>query len=427
MLTTISIFSVFFFAVLCVLRIDLAYTIFAFLLPTYLIRYDFFGIPTTYLELIFIPLTIFSLFSLHTEITQTIKNHLKNKRAITVGILLFFIGAFIGIFFSPETRSALGSFKAFFVEPIIFYFLILAAWVKYPKLKNQTIYALLSATVITSLLAIFQHFTGWMVPWDFWQNRNTYRVTGFWGYPNGVGLFVAPLSLLVFSILKINTGSKKIFQSFNLLIFFTLTTLACLYAKSTGALIAILAGILLFCLSIKKIRLLIIFGIVLITLSVTLLPQTKPIRDEIFLHDYSGSLRVNIWGETTALLSDHPIVGSGLAGYKTLIRPYRIDKWIEVFEHPHNLWLSVWVNAGLVGFTGLILITLSIIDSAWNAIRRNDWISSSAHVPMIAIFVFGLVDTPYLKNDSVFIFFFALALITSIGYNIRRDKLSTYE
>jgi len=414
MFTLLTMLSILFFVIICILRIDLAYVIFLFLLPTYLIRYDFFGVPTTYLELIFVPLALMSFVILRHEIKQRILEHIHNQKFILIGIILLFLGAVIGVFYSPDIRPALGHLRAFFIEPIIFYILILSAWSKFPKLKNLTIYSLLLAALITAILAIFQHFTGWMVPWDFWQNRNTYRVTGFWGYPNGVGLFIAPLALLTFSIFQ-NNSKKYFFYTIVLII----STLACLYAKSTGALIAITSGVLIFCLSFKKLRLPLLIGVAIAGLFILLSPQTKSIRDEMLLNDYSGSLRLNIWGETTALLSNHPIIGSGLAGYKTMIRPYRIDKWVEVFEHPHNLWLSIWVNAGLTGFLGLTLITLSVLNSIWQALKKNNQTMTAACTPMIAIFVFGLVDTPYLKNDSVFIFIFALALITSLCLDMK--------
>jgi len=48
-----------------------------------------------------------------------------------------------------------------------------------------------------------------MVPWEFWENRNTYRVTGWYGFPNAVGLFIAPLIPLSLYLLKKNIINLK--------------------------------------------------------------------------------------------------------------------------------------------------------------------------------------------------------------------------
>lgn len=125
-----------------------------------------------------------------------------------------------------------------------------------------------------------------------------------------------------------------------------------------------------------------------------------------------------MWAETTEYLSHHPIAGTGLASYATRIWPYRINKHIEVFSLPHNLFLSIWVEIGLIGLMGFIWIIVWFYRVSIYAMIKNtrlgkqpDHIILALIASMTTIMVMGLVDTPYLKNDLVILFWVLPALL----------------
>ena len=109
-----------------------------------------------------------------------------------IAIFLFLLAATISIFTSINIRAALGEWKAFYIEPILL-FLVLITALKTKKQIDTILFALILSGFLTSLLAIYQKYTGWYVPWEYWENHYTFRVTGWYGFPNGVGLFLAPL------------------------------------------------------------------------------------------------------------------------------------------------------------------------------------------------------------------------------------------
>lgn len=389
-----------------------------FLLPVYLIRFKFFSIPITLLEIMIFIITLIYLVNPKNNIPLKtkfldLKSKIKQNPSLVIAILAFLVAATISIFISIDTKSALGEWKTFYIEPVLI-FLILITSLKTPKQINNLIFALVLSGLITSLFAIYQKFTGLYVPWEYWQNNNSYRVTGWYGFPNGVGLFLAPLIPLAFYLLKQKTN---LWQYIISIISIPLGILAILFAKSTGGLIGVAAGIgLLMIISKKFRRPTIIFG-ALCLIGLFLMPN-NPIKQELLLQDRSGQLRVAMWGETVEFLANNPIFGAGLASYKTLIYPYRIDKWIEVFHHPHNIFLTMWVNLGILGLAGFVWILVWFYRVGFSLIMRNSKFKIQNFnlglfllASMTTLITTGLVDSPYIKNDLSLVFWLLPALL----------------
>ncbi len=463
--TLIALYT-FLFAYITWRRFEHGLFLFFLLLPTYLIRFPLFGVPTTLLEVMF--WILFGVWALsrityhisHSEqtkeklllrVTRYVKNTYTKQPLLFTSIILFLLGATISIFTSINIRTALGEWKAFYVEPVIL-FLLLVTTIKdrgqniedsetRPHLLYSILYILtplLLCGLITSLLAIYQHFTGWYVPYAFWENRATYRVTAWYGFPNGVGLFLAPLVPLAIGMIISfihETKSSIIKRSYNHIIITTISLLyipcsilAILFAKSTGALIGIAASIGFLLLLYKKTRwLTLAVGIVGIV-SLFSVSSLKPIRDEIFFQDRSGQIRLAIYDETIQLLKDRPIFGAGIASYDERIAPYhgRVNgESIEIFHHPHNIFLTMWVNIGLIGLIGFLGIIVWCFKRSYEVMMLRSYEEKTNYqlpithyllTPMIVLLTSGLVDSPYIKNDLAFLFWAIISIIYSMSY-----------
>jgi O-antigen ligase len=473
-------FSIFFFFITW-RRFEHGVFLFFLLLPTYLIRFPLFDIPTTLLEVMFWVLCFNWLLSgviyhmSHTD--QTIRGlllrgtwcvkHIYTKQPILfTSVTLFLLGATVSIFTSVDIRTALGEWKAFYLEPIVL-FLILTQYTlgkeknTQRSITNYIIFPLLLCGLATSLLAVYQHFTGWMVPHAFWANRETYRVTAWYGFPNGVGLFLAPLvPLAIGQILsffkklqKNNTERLQDYKINNLSIFqscifvcsitFLITSLpAILFAKSTGAIIGIAVGIGFLLLVYKKTRLWTIgVGIIGIICLISI-DNLDSIRRELTFQDRSGQIRLAIYDETLQLLKDHPLFGAGIASYEERIVPYHQKvngESIEIFHHPHNIFLTIWVNTGLlglIGFLGIIIWCFNIVikdqttkklknySITTSPIRQSFNLSIFALTSFITLLVAGLVDSPYIKNDLAFLFWTIVALLCINTQSHRQDDVT---
>ena len=402
------------FSILTWRRFDYALFLFFVLLPSYIIRFQIGSLPTTLLELQFAIIFILGITKFYKQIFIQLNYYFKKYRWFFFFLLLFIIASTISIFTSSDTRGALGEWKAFYVEPILFFLLLLGLDKKHSK---NLITALLISGLITSLLAIYQHYTGFMVPSSFWENQSTYRVTAWYGFPNGVGLFLTPLFVLTFyDIFKY----KKINWQTIIAIFFIPTSLlAIIFAKSTGALIGITGTIFLLLFFYKKTRLLTtIFAITGFILLFSL-PQLTSIKKEITMQDRSGQIRLGIWHETWTFLKDHPIVGSGLASYDLRIVPYHQKvngENIEIFHHPHNIFLTIWVNTGILGLLAFLGILLNIFYN--NIFKKKMAVQNYIIiVSLVGLLITGLVDSPYIKNDLAILFWFVIFLNIKEGYD----------
>ena len=416
-----------FFSVLVWRRFDYALFLFLVLLPSYVLRFQIGPLPTTLLELQFALIFIIGIIRFHQQIFGQLKNYFQKNPYFFFFLLLFVIASTISIFTSMDIRKALGEWKAFFIEPILFFLLLLGLDKKYSK---KLITALLISGLLTSILAIYQHFTGFMVPYAFWTNQSTYRVTAWYGFPNGVGLFLAPLfALAIYNIFKY----KKInWQTTIAILFIPTSILAIFFAKSTGALIAVAGTIFLLLFFYKKTRIMTVFLTILAFVLLFSLPQLASVKTELTMQDRSGQIRLGIWRETLTFLKDHPIAGSGLASYSLRIVPYHQKvngENIEIFHHPHNIFLTIWINTGILGLLAFLGILLNIFYT--NIFKKK--LTAQNYivlVSLISLLITGLVDSPIIKNDMSILFWFIIFLNIKEGYDRKiqgqiQDSLST--
>ncbi|MEK7189927.1 MAG: hypothetical protein AAB666_03015, partial [Patescibacteria group bacterium] len=167
-------------------------------LPSYLLRFQIVGVPMTVLEGMILITTLIWIIQHRHDWKKVGASALKAKLPKTpyhrwfMATILLLIAATVSIFVSTDTRAAMGIYKAYFVEPLLF-FSVFISTVKTEQDKKQIIWALLLGTLPITIFAIIQKFTGWLIPNPFWQAEATRRVTSFFGYPNAVALYVAPL------------------------------------------------------------------------------------------------------------------------------------------------------------------------------------------------------------------------------------------
>ena len=184
--------------------------------------------------------------------------------------------------------------------------------------------------------------------------------------------------------------------------------LAIVFAKSTGALIALLATTLIFLLIQPKTRKLTVILIILAALVWPLLPGREQIAQEISLNTGSGKIRLYMWAETIEMLKTRPLWGAGLAAYQEAVRPYHVFKWAEIYLYPHNLILTFWSETGLLGLLAFIILIWLYYRELWFS-PRNGLVAALA-AAMLILLIHGLVDVPYFKNDLSVLFWMLVGL-----------------
>jgi len=293
-------------------------------------------------------------------------------------------------------------------------------------------------TLALGVYAVIQYFTGIGIP-SPWDDATMRRATGIFGYPNGLSLFVAPFGAVCFMewIRRVWEGDGQWPR-----LFFLLATAAALVAellaKSMGGILALGIGMALVLIIKKETRkigyaLCAIGAIVAVAVAVRIYTtelHPQNIGDNVAnSKKWSSMVRTVIWKESAQIIKDHPLLGTGLRSYPTAILPYHKATWMEVFPHPHNIVLMLWIETGLLGLIAFMWIcwTWAVVCRRSSAIshQSGNGISSDDRrlttddllwvVPLIVILTHGMVDMPYFKNDLAIQFWLLAALATAAG------------
>lgn len=367
------------------------------LAPTYLVRFEISKIPVTFLELLILVFVLVTLIINIKKITS-----LKSLGQINYLILAFIIAGIASIFVSPDKASALGIFKAFIIEPILFFYACRLSILEQKDLKLPLRLLFLSCVVI-SILGIIQYFTFMYLPLRFWgTGEEVLRITSVFEYPNALALYLAPLIAFFVSVFWSN---QELFGKKTAIMGILVMIVALIMTFSRGAWIGLFAGIV-FLLFVKlgKLKVLGIAGVVLaILLS---LPMT---RDRLLLtaRDPSSFAHVELMNAAINKIGSNPIFGNGLFGFRHTLTEQNFSG--EILNYPHNIFLSFWLEMGILGlmtFIGLLVLAFKQYKT-----KPSSAIALGAIAYLIVFLVHGLVDVPYFKNDLSLLFWFILSML----------------
>ncbi len=457
MIIGIIIFSIFFLG-LALWRLDYALFLLIMALPSYLIRFSVFGIPSTVLEVMI--LLTFAVWFFKFWLPQ-LKHKLKNREArvpypFSIEIILLIVFSFVAVGVANFNLSALGIWKAYFFEPILVFILVMNIF-REKKDWQKIIWALILSAASVSILAIYQKITGQFIANPFWANEATRRVVSFFGYPNAVGLYLAPLILIFlgwFFSLPHTTTLTKTFKKILIILVIAASLLSLYFARSEGAIIGVVAGLLIFglCAGRRQRIATLILTAVVIGGVFFFAPTKNFVITKLTLNDLSGQIRQRQWKETLlALTGTKFITGAGLDNYQASVAPFhqegiffnsdnlpnfdaqlrtsstlRAKYWqpVEIYMYPHNIFLNFWSEIGLLGaltFMWLLLramyISLKLVISYGRENRSEKYLALGLLGALVAIIVHGLVDVPYFKNDLSVMFWVLLAFIGLLNYN----------
>ncbi len=437
------------FTILAWKKLDLAILLIIAALPTYLIRFQILGIPFTLLEgMILSAFAVWVFIQDGLAVKSLFKKEGRRAYPYRFEIMAVLILAWIAIITAGINNEALGVFKAYFFEPILLFILIIN---KLGDSVNQKkiIWALALSSIGISLLAIYQKFTGDFITNPFWAAAETRRAVSFFGYPNAVGLFLAPL-ILIFTGRLFSKPEK--WEKILLISAILTSILAIVFAKSEGAIIGLIAAFFIFAIfASKKLRW---SAISLAVLTVIVVTSITPVRNfvvtKLTLTDLSGQIRRQQWVETKKMFAaGHIFFGVGLSGYQKAVAPYHQEgiflknndpNWLEeirnseefrkkmwqpteIYMYPHNIFLNFWSELGLMG---VLLFSWIIAKFLWQSntiyLQKKDFIALGLMCAMIVILVHGLVDVPYFKNDLAALFWILIAMLGSLRLNLNIKK-----
>lgn len=381
------------------------------LLPCYVIRTSIGPLPTTLLELMILAMVIAWFFQ-KGGVRQRIRQTWNELTPWRIPVGLWLIAGLVSVFIAQNHISALGLYRAYFIEPILVFAITLSVMARHDRrsIAKKLLASLVCISAMIAGWSIVQWMTGWGIPYP-WNQPGAFRAVGPFPFPNAVALFVAPIGALLFADLanRWSATKSRLIPAWLSASGFACSTIAIILAKSDGGLIALATSVFLILVMHARTRKI---GLGIAVVAIILIASIAPIRERVetvlLFREWSSKVRVTIWKESVTMLKEHPVFGAGLGGYPDTITPYHTSaNWMETFQYPHNILLNIWSETGLLG-----IIAFGWILVAW--IRNAGRTNASLALPVIAVLlVHGLVDVPYFKNDLA-VLFWLLILMTTI-------------
>lgn len=102
--------------------------------------------------------------------------------------------------------------------------------------------------------------------------------------------------------------------------------------------------------------------VVLSFASIGLLVKAGSLDVQVFTEaTKSLSYRLEYWQASLAVIKEHPFFGTGPGNFRQLYLQHKLPASSEEILDPHNLFLDVWVNGGLLALAGLLSICVMVL------------------------------------------------------------------
>lgn len=384
-----------------------------FFSPVYLIRFFFFEIPLNLLDVLILATLSIWLYENKLNLLKESAETSKKLFFISLPILFLFLGLFISSFLNDNFLKELGIIKSWFILPFVFG--LIAFNTTKTIIDVQKILATyFFSTIFISIVSIFYFISGHL----------TYdgRLSAFYLSPNHLAMIISPGLLIGFWHI-ITTPKVNLFK----IILITPILVALFLTHSYGAWLALLLSlfIILF-FTHKKVTLIFVVLFFLFFIFESDSDKFKHLFD--FQENSSLDSRVAIWKSATKILSDNWLWGIGPGNFQEKYLDYQkyfipYPEW--AVPQPHNLFLAFWLQTGLLGLIGFLVLLLlwfkkiiKILISTKDFHTKNILLILSTL--LFSLLIHGLIDTPYWKNDLALVFwtiiFLGLAVVSAINF-----------
>ena len=336
--------------------------------------------------------------------------------------LLLLVAAALDVVAAPGLSAALGLFRAYFIEPIAFAFVLV-----------HVVTSVRRAYVVLGGLAVAGIWVGAPNSVVVLQalRAHQYNVLDtppvvIYTTANALALFLDPLiAIAAATLLYVRDREIQAASA----VFLVVAGPAMILTFSRGGFLAMAAVAVGLALSHRR-RWWLLGGVVLVAIVLVLIPPIYT-RVSVEFQNVGGTTffgnagRIALWTATLQMLQHYPIFGAGLSGFAERIHPYwnPIGQPVQ-FIDPHNIVLNFWVETGVLGVVAAVWLFVVAFRWSWTGFHAagGAWAALSLGLLLacVAFVVHGLVDVPYFKNDLSLEFWIVLGMIECV----RRYALS---
>ena len=365
-------------------------------LPLYVVRWHYGPLPTTLLEtLIGITVVLYVIGRWREGVRRPLRTPLD------VPIVLLLVAGAISVFVPKDHMAALGLYRAYFVEPVLLFYVAVDLF----RDRDTLTRALIAFAAGSSLFA-FLNFAAFGTALQANAIHVGNAPTALYNNPNYVAMYMEPAVAVATGFVLFATATRwRLFG----IVWLGITGIALILTFSKGGYVALAALAVLVIAAVPRWRLPLFVGLAAVALALSRVPLVAERLATLY-----GSMiaRAVIYGATIEMLKQSPILGVGLGGYNYLFRHH------QPTPYPHDIWLSMWVELGLLGLVAFVAILGVLLVRGirrWPAVPRPEraayWGSLAA---LGTIVVHGFVDTPYFKNDMSAEFWLVAAIPVAI-------------
>ncbi len=380
-----------------------------FLIPFYWVRFSLCQIPTNIPEfLAILSILFFLIWNLSNKETSLFnQSAIKNLRW-PVGLIL--IGLALSYIFNQPTLSGLGIIKSWFIIPLIFAFCLAKTRSASSTLSTQKILITIfgSLTLVAAIALIYKSL--FLVTYDN-------RLASFYASPNYLAmLLVIGLLAGIFLIAENNSVRIKNYLLPGLILILT----ALYFTFSLGNWIALTITLFIIFTPKKISRLLWLFFLFICLFFIFPSENVQERIVHMFGSRSSFNSRLMIWQSSLKIIQDYPILGIGPGNFQDTYLQYQkyFPPYLEwAVPQPHNLFLAFYLQTSIFGLIGFIWLSLVWLNQAWKNQKKR--FAGFFLAFILYTLIYGLIDTPFWKNDLSFYFwiFLLLSISQTKNYN----------
>lgn len=363
--------------------------------PAYLLRTTIQGIPTTALEL-----------AIYGLVAGFVLSAIRTRRLIWPKLpkwyhlfgALWILAWVLATLFSTDRQASLGALKAWLIDPMLFGAVVLVA-VQTVQQRTMLVKAMSLSGAIVAVAGLAQ-LIGWR------ESLQDGRLSSFF-HPvaNYAAMYLGPILILTVGALLWKLLHPRWWVAAGLM------TIALALTVSFGGYVAVSVGLVVLWSRwenpVWKKRSLLL-AVVAAALGLGILSQTSYLSEKFSTADRSSSLvRSQIWRTSIEMIKEHPIFGVGPNAYEAEYRATIPKLYFPPLEwlvsQPHQLYLALWLETGLLGLIIFFFWLVFWLRSIWPQVKNRQTIATISLAAMVTILVHGLVDTPLFKNDLILI------------------------
>ncbi|MDP2278253.1 MAG: O-antigen ligase family protein [Nitrospirota bacterium] len=158
-----------------------------------------------------------------------------------------------------------------------------------------------------------------------------------------------------------------------------------------------------------------VIAVTAITIAVLFLSPSVQERTDLVFSDISNyqqmdpntsvGLRLHMWTGAVKIFLENPIIGVGTGGYQSAMKKYETPNLAPIhrdFSDPHNSYLYMAANFGILGIISLFWLFLSLLKNGW---RNRHNITGFAILSYTLVLMIGsLTGTQILSLATAFLF-----------------------